>query len=128
MQPQRSTSPFGRGFSLVEILVVLVILAILLAVFLPRYLGGRSTTGEAATSAAPLDRARAVECMSNLTQLRQAHTMATTLNETAPASLTELQTQGVTPGMLVCPVGATPYGYDPNSGRIDCPFPGHERH
>ena len=35
---------------------------------------------------------------------------------------------GVPPSMLRCPVGKTPFVYDPASGSVRCAVRGHERH
>jgi hypothetical protein len=121
-------------FSLVGLLVCVGILIALAAVLIPAYTGagGGSTpqTAPAGKAATPIQRAEGVECQTNLTQIRQAITMYHTNNERVPANLEELGTFGVSSSMRHCPVGGTsyPYGYDPQSGRAGCRYPGHERH
>lgn len=130
------------ALSLVGLLVCLGILVALAAVLIPSYTGagGGSATGAGGGSATatappgkaatPIQRAESVECQTNLTQIRQAITMYHTNNERVPANLEELGTFGVSSSMRHCPVGGTsyPYGYDPQSGRAGCRYPGHERH
>lgn len=113
-----------RAFSLVEILVVLVILAVVAWFLVPRYLqGGRTAGGRRVES--PVQRAESVECRSNLQQCRQAYQMALASGEEErPRSVQDLRRYGVTESMMRCPVGGEPYRLDP-SGRISCVHPGH---
>ncbi len=114
-----------RAFSLVEMLVVIVIIAILAAFLMPRYLGGKDGAGKKITS--PMQKAHSVECQNNLSQIRQAYTMASTLDEEhRPQSLAELRSQGVSDAMTRCPVGKQAYQFDPSTGRARCVHPGHE--
>ncbi len=88
---------------------------------------GRSAPGQPAT---PIQRAEAVECMTNLQQVKQAMTMYRSSNERMPANLQELSTYGVSASMLTCPVGGSSYayGYDANTGRVGCRYPGHGKY
>lgn len=114
-----------RGFSLVEILVVVVILMVLLAILAPRYLGGgKRPDGKPIES--PMQRARSTECINNLSQLRQGFRLATLEEDAArPQTLREVG-RGFPESMFSCPVGKQPYRFDPNTGQIGCPQPGHE--
>lgn len=114
-----------RAFSLVEILVVLVILLILFALFAPRLLGGsKGKNGKPIES--PMQRGRSVECINNLSQLRQAYKIAT-MEDDAPRPQTLKEVGRSFPdSMFRCPVGHQPYQYDPATGRIWCVQPGHE--
>lgn len=116
-----------EGFSLIEILVVVVILIALAAFLLPRYLGGAKTaSGKKIES--PIQRAHSVDCMNNLRQIRAAYQIAMTGSEEEqrPQSLAELRRQGISENMTRCPVGKEPYVFDPATGQTRCPHPGHE--
>lgn len=115
-----------KAFSLVEILVVLVVLCLLAAVLMPMYLKGGKTAGGKKIDS-PIQRGHAPECASNLNQIRQAYTMATTADdEQKPRALADLKRYGLTDSMLVCPAGKEPYRFDPATGRAWCVHPGHE--
>jgi competence protein ComGC len=117
----------SRAFSLVEILVVLVILMVLAAFLLPNYLGG-AKDAKGRKVEAPIQRAHSVECKNNLSQIRQAYTMATTTDENRPQSVADLRTYGVSDSISKCPVGKEPYRLEPQSGRVGCVHPGHEQY
>ena len=114
----------SAAFHLVELLVVIAVIAILAAIILPKYLGGHTPNGKVVK--APITAARDVECRSNLAQLRQAIEMErqSSENGTPPASLQALRS--IPREMLACPVGGEPYVYDPQTGTVHCPHPGHE--
>lgn len=111
---------------LVGVLVSIAILAALLMVWL--YYG--TTGGSGGNDATPpvsrvgevRQAAESVECRNNLSQIRAAIQMRTTTEETYPASLQEL---GIPATMLSCPVSGQAYQYDPNTGQVRCPTPGH---
>jgi hypothetical protein len=116
-----------RGsWTLIEIVVVMAILVALAAWLLPRYLGsaGQGMPGRNPIQA-PIQRAQGVDCSNNLQQIRYAITMAQQTNERFPASLNEVTSSGISREMLVCPVSKQPYLYDPNTGRVGCPYPPH---
>jgi len=111
-----------RGFSLVEILVVVVILVALAAFLMPRYLSS-SKTGDGKNVPSPMQRAHGVECTNNLSQIRQSIAIITGGDEAnRPKSLAELRLPN---SMLACPVGGEPYQYDPATGQVRCVHPGH---
>ena len=58
-----------RAFSLVEILATIVIIMVLAAILLPRYLSGATGPG-GKKGEAPIKRAKGVECQNNLSQIR----------------------------------------------------------
>lgn len=110
---------------LVGVLVSIAILAVLLMVWL--YYGtGSSGANSAQPPASRVGEVRqaaeSVECRNNLSQIRAAIQMRTTTEETYPASLQEL---GFPMTMLSCPVSGQAYQYDPNTGQVRCPTPGH---
>ena len=121
----RLASRVRRAFSLVEILVVVVILAILAAFLMPHYLGGSKTAGGRRIES-PKERGQGVACMNNLQQIRMGLSMSGMGGdeESRPKSLTELKLPAE---MLRCPVGGEPYQYDPKTGRVWCTHPGHEQ-
>ncbi len=80
---------------------------------------GKTTMGSAILSA------KDTVCQTNLGQVRQAL-------EAARMSSTDGPPQSITDAGLpqtdyVCPVGGEPYVYDPASGKVHCPHPGHEK-
>ena len=115
----------ARAFSLIEILVVMVLLIVAAAFILPHYLGGRTMDGKTVKS--PRTAAHDVECSEYLGQVRMAISMAKigNENEANPASLSELKE---TSSIRKCPVGGEEYVYNPQTGEVHCPHPGHERY
>ncbi|MES1227214.1 MAG: prepilin-type N-terminal cleavage/methylation domain-containing protein [Armatimonadota bacterium] len=117
-----------RGFTLVAILVVVAIIAILVIVM---YGKGAGTT----TAARPdgkgetiigksLYAAKDDVCRNDLSNLRASIAINTDpIEGTKPAKLedTHLGSQ-----FYKCPVGGEPYNYDPKTGKVSCPHPGHE--
>ncbi len=127
---KRSSERGSTAFTLIEILVVAAIGIALAMALIPRYTGAGKAKAGPGEPPTPVQRAQSVECMTNLTQIRQALTMSRSMSERNPASLQELTKQGVTTSMLVCPVGGSQYAYrfDPATGQVGCPYPGHERY
>lgn len=117
-----------RGFSLIEILVVVVIIMILAVILLPKYLG-KTKDAAGNTIASPKERAKAVDCWNNLNQLRQAYQIATASgDENKPQTIQDLQRAGHMPdSMLYCPVGGQqyPYRFNPATGEVSCTYPPH---
>lgn len=124
----RKTS--GRGLVGVIVAVLIVVVA---TVF---FATGSSLTGEK-----PAERAdgkgetvvgksilagKDSKCRSNLSQVRQGIMVATDpVDDTRPATLeqTRLGSQ-----FYVCPIGKENYLYDPQTGIVSCPHPGHEKY
>ena len=98
-----------RGFTFMELLIVMVIIAIMAAVAIPRYM-------------AHLRRAREVVLQQNLWTMRRAIDYYTTDKEKSPASLEELVTSGYLreipkdPVCQDCPWSEVPAPSDNNSG------------
>ncbi|MBC7288518.1 MAG: prepilin-type N-terminal cleavage/methylation domain-containing protein [Armatimonadetes bacterium] len=121
-----------RGFVLIELLVVILLIALAAGVYFAWYSPRRAKAlKEAVESGNPtqvpvepqsvlgqaLQKGESVNCMNNLSQLRQAIQMYVADNGTYPPNLEALQL----PGMTTCPVTGQPYQYDPNSGTVRCP-------
>lgn len=110
-----------RGFlTLIALLLVVVIIAVVFAL----YFGGSQAGPAATTPGAARERAEGVLCRNNLGQLRAAISMHQSTAGELPHSLESLGA-GVA---LTCPVGGEPYEYDPVTGRVRCPHPGHGRY
>ncbi len=116
-----------QGFVLVEILVVLVLLMLGAALFFGLK-GGKQKVesepafeGEAQTT---LGKARqagiSVECRNNLSQLRHMIQMES-MDGGLPPKLSKKWNLA-----LKCPVSGYAYKYDPRTGKVSCPTPGHE--
>lgn len=112
---------------LVGVLAAVAVLGVLVAVWL--FYGTGSSGGNSSVATPPATRvgevrqaAESVECRNNLSQIRAAIQMRTTMEEAYPRSLQEL---GLPATMLVCPVSGQAYQYDPNTGQVRCPTPGH---
>ena len=114
-----------QGFSLIEILVVMVIIVILSSVTYSVFFGHNKNAppGKAHN---PIERAHDSECINNVHQVHLA-ILAADAGDTEgkhPVSLNELK---LPKEMLSCPVGHQAYVYDPATGEVHCPYPGHEK-
>lgn len=126
-----------HAFSLIEILVVIVIIAVLASVL---YVGFGSRTlpvspqdpseagradGQGTTVVGgAVARAKDEQCRQQVSQLRQMIDMQTMSGDAPPTSLDDVGSQPAT--FQRCPIGGESYAYDPSSGRVTCPHPGHE--
>lgn len=122
MRPSRSRSV--RALGLIEVLVVVIILLVLAAILLPRYIGSRPMEGKAIK--APVTAAKDTVCRANLTTVRQSIAAYQTGDPDGkyPARLSELRE--LTLEFSKCPVGGESYLYDSQTGQVRCPHPGHE--
>jgi hypothetical protein len=136
-----------RGsWSLIGLLVVAVLIGIAIYITLGSYLksshpGRGVATGVAgiapgddlsdvgpAEGQTPIGVAKDVQCREALDQMRKAIEMhKAQFGEGPPANLEALTAQGIPREWLVCPVGKEPYKYDPQTGRVWCQHPGHEK-
>ncbi|MGQ9463947.1 MAG: type II secretion system protein [Candidatus Fervidibacter sp.] len=111
-----------KGQTLVMLLVVILIIAIVAAfIYLSKPAQSPQTGGQEArtTYGAALQRAKEVECMNNLHQVRQAVQMFAAEQGANPPSLQSVRfPAGVQP---FCPIAKVPYTYDPNTGTVKCP-------
>jgi hypothetical protein len=64
-------------------------------------------------------------CASNLQQVRQGLEAAKLSNGDSNPS--DIKDAGIGDSFYVCPVGGEPYVYDPSTGQVHCPHPGHEK-
>jgi hypothetical protein len=124
-----------RGSSLVGLLVTgVIVLLLVLAVTV-----GPSIFGKAGGEAPPeredglgetivgrsMLEAKDTTCQSNLGQVRAAIQINTDpVEDTKPADLASLRLGS---DFEKCPIGKEPYRYDPASGVVSCPQPGHEK-
>ncbi|GMV37395.1 MAG: hypothetical protein AMXMBFR61_19030 [Fimbriimonadales bacterium] len=121
-----------QGFSLIGSIIVVALVLVLALFFIygsplwekrePQRADKRDTNVITGSKA----RANDAVCMNGLRQVRYAIDMEKMSSGAPPASLQSLS--GVPKEMLVCPIGGEPYQYDPGSGTVRCPHPGHERY
>lgn len=114
-----------RGFSLIEILVVMVIIVALSAVTYSVFFG-HSKNAPPGKAHNPVERAHDTECINNVHQVHLA-IMAAQAGDVDGKNPPSLDGLGLPKEMLSCPVGKVPYSYDPNTGEVHCPYPGHEK-
>ena len=114
-----------RGqWGLIAMLIAVLIVAILFVVVLLPKMKTSVGGGEKPMPEAAMDKAKEVQCMSNLRSVRQGIVMYKSQNETLPPSMKDLK-MGMGADFFKCPVGMEPYQYDPNTGAVRCPHPGH---
>ena len=117
------------GFVLIEILIVIVLIGLLAGgYFALRGRGGQEQEprfpGEAQTlPGKAIQKGHSVACMNNLSQLRQMLQMETMDTGTYPPALDPNWNVS-----LQCPVSGYAYVYDPATGKVYCPTPGHENY
>ncbi|HEY0866195.1 MAG TPA: prepilin-type N-terminal cleavage/methylation domain-containing protein [Fimbriimonas sp.] len=121
-----------KGQTLAAMLIVIVIIAILAAVMYvgPGVLGGKKESPRAdkmGNTTMGLSKLQAEDevCRSNLRQLRSAIQVVQMSEDRFPTSLMEVPSGA---SMSACPIGKEPYAYDPMSGTVSCPHPGHENY
>ncbi len=111
-----------EGQTLAALLAVILIIAIVAAfVYLSKQPQSPTGTGQQqrTTYGAAMERAKEVECMNNLHQIRQSVQMFAAEQGSYPSNLQLLRLPaGVQP---VCPIAKVPYTYDPTNGTVKCP-------
>jgi len=117
----------NRGNSLIGVLISVVIILAAVLYFAGMW-GNRSSnvdtnqsmskSQKTTTYGQAMDSARAIECQSNIGQLRQAINMYIQANEAFPASLNEVS---VPDSMKKCSMTKELYIYDLQTGRVMCP-------
>ena len=106
------------GVGLIEILVVMVIIAVLALVLLPRLTGGQDAAGQR-KAPAPRERAQQAQGASYTQQINLAIQMYRDDNEGRnPPSLADLKPYKVTDEMIRDPVTHQPLPYDPETGVV----------
>ncbi|HSI72703.1 MAG TPA: prepilin-type N-terminal cleavage/methylation domain-containing protein [Fimbriimonas sp.] len=122
----------NRGQTLVATLVVIAIIGVLAVAMLKGSgaFGGESASprkdGKGQTTVGLAQyRAKDEVCRSNLGQVRLSISINTDADENRPASLQDLK---LPKEFSLCPIGKEAYVYDPASGRVTCPHPGHEKY
>jgi competence protein ComGC len=113
------------GFALIGILIILAIIIISAAYLIPKYTGAGAPTEQKKVT--PIEQAKGVDCINNLSQIRNAIQLYYTTNETYPPYLYSIS-QGMSSSIFKCPVSGNSYGYDSSNGRVYCTTPGHEKY
>lgn len=112
----------SKGQTLAALLAVVLIIAIVAAfVYLSRQPQSPKENKQQAqtTYGAAMERAKEVECMNNLHQIRQSVQIFVTEQGFYPPNLQSLRLpSGSQP---ICPVAKVPYTYDPTTGNVKCP-------
>ena len=117
-----------RGFTLIATLITVAIICILMVTMM----GGLGTEmpqrkdgmGKTIPGAARL-KAEDEVCRSNLSQVRQA--LAAARMSSGDEAATSIRDAQIGDQFYSCPIGHEAYKYDPATGEVHCPHPGHER-
>jgi Tfp pilus assembly protein PilE len=122
----------NRGNTLVGLLVTIALMAVLaVALFKGSGMFGAEKAsrpdGHGTTVLGSAEwAARDTVCRSNLGQVRAALQIAESTNEEKyPETLQETK---LPKEFYKCPVGKEKYLYDPATGKVSCPHPGHEKY
>jgi len=113
-------------------MVALAIICILCVVyFMPT--GGKSTRKDGkgtTTVGAAMYQAKDANCLNNMSQIRQLiYVQVQTVADDEPQYPATLDgVNGLPASMKACPIGKEPYEYNPTTGKVKCPHPGHEKY
>jgi len=97
-----------KGFTLVELMVVVLIIAILVAIAIPLYTKSQENAQRSA-------------CKANLRTLMGSIAQYMSENETYPAELKNLADEGYIKSVPTCPTDKKAYNYDSETGTVSCP-------
>lgn len=118
-----------RGQTLVASLIVIAIIAILAVVLLKANLGeGKSSRPDGKGTTIPgavMMKAQDTVCKDKLNQVRMSLQMSHTTDDTYPSTIQETRLGN---SFYQCPIGKEPFNYDPQTGKVQCPHPGHENY
>ncbi|MDT7897925.1 MAG: hypothetical protein RRB24_07835 [Armatimonadota bacterium] len=109
----------GQTLAVLLVAVLIIVIVITLVWFSRQTPSGVSGTKGQTTYGAALQRAKEVECLNNLQQIRTAVQTYIATNGSNPPALSAVSLPGgVQP---VCPVAKVPYTYDATTGTVKCP-------
>ncbi len=123
-----------RAQTMIATLIVIAIILVLVVILFRGYYGGhigadsprQDKLGKTVPGLAVLA-AKDDVCRNNLSQDRSSIQIfhSTNGDEGYPAKLEDLR---LGHDFCYCPVGHERYTYDPNTGEVHCPHPGHEKY
>ncbi|MDI9635049.1 hypothetical protein QPK87_31120 [Kamptonema cortianum] len=121
------------GGSLVGTIVTIAILALLAIAFVvgPDAFGGKKSSRPDGKGTTVVGRAgwaaKDEACRSNIDQVRSGITIYSSSDPdgTPPPTIEDTR---IGSDFYRCPVGKEPYLYDPSTGQVKCPHPGHEKY
>ena len=119
----------ARGFTIISTLVTMAIILILVVVYTTggSRVGGSSRPDGKGRTVLGASRMKAfdTQCKSNIGQVRQSLQLTSTVDDQLPATLEETR---LGQSFYQCPIGKERYEYDPATGQVRCPHPGHEKY
>lgn len=125
-----------RGSAMVGTMITIVLILVLVVVFMKGGCGGNLLSANGGSSR-PDGRGKTIPglvkadaqddvCRENLNQIRQMiQVKEADADDKPPASIAEL---GMPDSTTHCPIGHEAYIYDPQTGNVKCPHPGHAKY